>query len=98
MTGMEQQNTMTNKNLKDALCLAFTEHPRLAGETYWQHFNFTLGMASRLAVICFLLVIHGILPFTLTHAASSRMQKCQRILSDRAARTGFHEISDGFGI
>jgi hypothetical protein len=45
-----------------------------------------------------LLVIHGILPFALTHAASSRMQKCQRILADRAMRTGFDEITGGIGI
>jgi hypothetical protein len=95
---MEDSRIMTNASLKDVVYRAFTEHPRLAGETYWQHFCFTIGMASRLGVICVLLMIHGLLPFTLTHAASSRMQKCQKILNDRALRTGFNEICDGFGI
>lgn len=86
------------KNFAEILHAAFTDHPRLAGETYWQHFLFTVSMAGRLGIICILLLIHGIFPFSLTHAASSRLQKCQRILNDRAARTGFYEISDGFGI
>lgn len=77
---------------------AFTDHPRQAGETYWQHLCFTLGMAGRLCVCCLLLIIHGLLPFTLTHSASSRMQKCQKILAERAARTGYNEIKEGFGI
>jgi hypothetical protein len=95
---MDESKPVTTKNLMLVVCAAFTEHPRLAGETYWQHFAFTIGMAWRLGVICMFLVIHGLLPFTFTHAASSRLQKCQRILNDRAARTGFYEISDGFGI
>jgi hypothetical protein len=95
---MSEQTTVMTKSFRELLTAAFTEHPRQAGESYWQHFAFTLGMAGRLAVICCLLVVHGILPFTLTHAASSRMQKCQRILNDRAARTGFDEITGGFGI
>ncbi len=86
------------KSFKDTCISAFTEHPRQAGESYWQHLLFTMGMASRLGACCFLLIIHGILPFTLTHAASDRMKKCQRILADRSARTGFDEISGGIGI
>jgi hypothetical protein len=86
------------KSIKQTLIAAFTEHPRQAGETYWQHLVFTVGMAARLLVICVLLTIHGILPFTLTHAASARMRKCQQILADRAARTGFDELCDGIGI
>ena len=98
MEPMEDSRIMTNASLKDTLYRAFTEHPRLAGETYWQHFCFTMGMAGRLGFISLLLVLHGLLPFTLTHAASWRLQKCQRILNDRALRTGFNEICDGFGI
>jgi hypothetical protein len=95
---MDDQSTAIGKGLKETVIAAFTAHPRQGGESYWQHFAFTLDMAGRLALICLLLVIHGILPFTLTHAASVRMKKCQRILADRAARTGFDEISGGFGI
>lgn len=95
---METTPNDMNKNLMQTICAAFTEHPREAGESYWQHFMFTVGMASRLFVVCILLLGHGILPFTLTHAASSRLQKCQRILTDRAQRTGFDEMSGGIGI
>ncbi|HYD18014.1 MAG TPA: DUF6356 family protein [Patescibacteria group bacterium] len=91
-------NSEMKKNLGRILAAAFTDHPREAGETYWQHFMFTCGMAWRLFVICLLLLGHGILPFTLTHAASHRLQKCQRILADRAQRTGYNEMCDGFGI
>lgn len=77
---------------------AFTDHPREAGESYWHHFCFTVGMSGRLFVCSFLLLIHGILPFTLTHVPSSKIKKCQRILSDRAARTGYDELKDGCGI
>lgn len=87
-----------NKSLADTLRAAFTDHPREAGESYWQHFVFTADMARRLLVVSILLIAHGILPFTLTHAASSRLQQCQRILTERAARTGYNEMCDGFGI
>lgn len=86
------------KDLLKLVHCAFTEHPRSGGESYWQHLVFTIGMSWRLGVICVLLLIHGLLPFTFTHAASHRMRKCQQILSDRAARTGYSELSDGFGI
>jgi hypothetical protein len=87
-----------NKTLLRTLRGAFTDHPREAGESYWQHFVFTVDMARRLFVVCILLLAHGILPFTLTHAASSRLQQCQKILTQRAARTGYNEMCDGFGI
>lgn len=81
-----------------SLIAAFTDHPREAGESYWQHLCFTVGMAGRLFACCFLLIIHGILPFTLTHAASAKMKKCQHILAERAARTGYDELKEGCGI
>ena len=67
---MEDSRIMTTRSLKDTVYLAFTAHPRLAGETYWQHFRFTIGMAGRLGLISVLLILHRLLPFPLTHAAS----------------------------
>lgn len=90
--------TEQTKSLGKTFLGLMTDHPRQAGETYWQHFRFTVGMACRLGVCSILLLGHGILPFTLTHAASDRIKACNRILADRAARTGFNEIEGGFGI
>jgi hypothetical protein len=87
-----------NKSLAQTFRCLMTDHPRQAGETYWQHFRFTVGMAWRLGVCSILLLLHGILPFTLTHAASDRIKACNRILTERAVRTGFNEIEGGFGI
>jgi hypothetical protein len=96
--GLDMAEQNEKKDLLKLAYAAFTDHPRQAGETYWQHMCFTVGMAVRLWVCSFLLLLHGILPFTLTHAASNRMKTCQKILAERAARTGFDEHLDGFGI
>lgn len=72
--------------MKEVLC-SFTEHPRLANETYFQHLGFTLGMAGRLIVCSFALIIHGLFPFLCTHTTSRQMAQCQKILDDRAQKT-----------
>lgn len=65
---------------------AFTEHPAAAGETYWQHLAFTLGMGARLMFAGFVILLHGILPFTLTYTGSNHLKKCNKILSERAQK------------
>lgn len=65
---------------------AFTEHPAAAGETYWQHLLFTLGMGARLMFAGFVILIHGILPFALTYTGSKHLKKCNKILSERAQK------------
>jgi hypothetical protein len=72
------------KPLLDATRRAFTEHPAAAGETYWQHLLFTLGMGARLMFAGFVILLHGILPFTLTYTGSNHLKKCNKILSERA--------------
>lgn len=75
--------------LKPLLTLAhkaFTEHPAAADETYWQHLAFTLGMGARLMFAGFVILLHGILPFTLTYTGSNQLKKCNKILSERAAK------------
>lgn len=79
---------MTKKNTAfTRLHHAFTSHPRAAGESYWQHLAFTLSMTGRLVLCALALLVHGIFPFLLTHAASNRMKRCQNVLEDRACRT-----------
>lgn len=73
------------KPVLDMAHKAFTEHPASAGETYWQHLMFTLGMGSRLVFAGAVIIIHGILPFTLTYTGSNQLKKCNKILSERAA-------------
>lgn len=73
------------KPVLDLAHKAFTEHPASAGETYWQHLLFTLCMGSRLMFAGFVILIHGLLPFTLTYTGSNQLKKCNKILSERAA-------------
>lgn len=67
---------------------AFTEHPRLAGETYLQHLFFTQKMAWKLVFSGLALVIHGIFPFVCTHTASKTIRDCHGTLDDRSCKTG----------
>lgn len=72
--------------LLDTAHRAFTEHPAAAGETYWQHLWFTISMGARLMMAGFVIVLHGILPFTLTYTGSNMLKKCNKILSERAVK------------
>ncbi|MDP2206377.1 MAG: DUF6356 family protein [Alphaproteobacteria bacterium] len=72
------------KPLLETAHRAFTEHPAAAGETYWQHLLFTLGMGARLMFAGFVILLHGILPFALTYTGSKHLKKCNKILSERA--------------
>ncbi|HRI76930.1 MAG: hypothetical protein H3C49_10870 [Alphaproteobacteria bacterium] len=72
--------------LLDTAHRAFTEHPAAAGETYWQHLWFTLSMGARLMMAGFVILLHGILPFTLTYTGSNMLKKCNKILSERAIK------------
>jgi len=66
---------------------AFLEHPKAAGETYWQHFAFTISMATRLGLCSMALIIHGIFPFLFVHTTSNKMKKANAILRARADKT-----------
>ncbi|MFN7113002.1 MAG: DUF6356 family protein [Alphaproteobacteria bacterium] len=72
------------KPLLETAHKAFTEHPAAAGETYWQHLLFTLGMGARLMFAGFVILLHGIFPFALTYTGSKHLKKCNKILSDRS--------------
>ena len=42
---------------------AFTDHPHAQGVTYFEHWNFAMGIAWRLLVSVFSFVIHALLPW-----------------------------------
>ena len=42
----------------------FTKHPKdNDGETWWEHFKFTLGVGIRLIFTSLIFIVHGIFPF-----------------------------------
>lgn len=41
----------------------FTEHPKSAGETYWQHFVVAMGISFRCFCASLFQAIHAIFPF-----------------------------------
>ena len=87
----ERSPVETAKALLQRAKAAFTEHPAEAGESYGQHLLFTVGMAFRLIVCSFVLIIHGIFPFMCCHSASRKMKKCQSVMAERAKMTGCPE-------
>ncbi len=62
---------------------AFTEHPRLTGETYLEHLWFTLTMSARFIYVTIVLTIHGLFPFLLTRAASRQIEVVYAIMKTR---------------
>lgn len=61
----------------------FLKHPHEAGETYFQHLRFTLGMAAHIALTAIIIVVHGILPFLFVKTASKRIAGMNRIMQAR---------------
>lgn len=66
--------------------LQFTRHPEETGETYWQHFRFTGLMGLRFLFIGFIIIIHGIFPFTFVRTASNQVMKAYRIMRNRVPK------------
>lgn len=78
--------------LRESMVVAFTEHPRMTGETYWQHLWFTIGMGVRLCYAMLVLLIHGVFPFLLTRAASTQIEAIYRIITARIPKARRDEI------
>ncbi len=76
-----------HKQKADEVRKAFTEHPELAGETYFEHLWFSAKMTVRLLYTAFALLLHGILPFICTHTASNQIDKINAILAARRQMT-----------
>ncbi len=84
---MQQQNDNKQAALKSLLDQVFFEHPRQAGETYWEHFKFTISMSCRLGLCCAALLVHGLVPSLFVHTTSNKMKKANAILRARADKT-----------
>ena len=83
-----QNDTGTKQSpFKALLDVVFLEHPRQAGETYWQHFKFTIDMSCRLGLCCAALLVHGLVPSLFVHTTSNKMKKANAILRARADKT-----------
>lgn len=63
---------------------AFNDHPHAAGETYWKHFWFTMGMALRFIKIAAAIIVHGIFPFLCTRTASNEVKRIYGVMVARA--------------
>jgi hypothetical protein len=68
----------------------FLKHPHEAGETYFQHFRFTLGVACRITLTGLILLVHGFLPFLFTKTTSTRIAAINRIIQERLTSLGEH--------
>jgi hypothetical protein len=87
MQAVSQENTAGKiRELAQDLYRAFTVHPAETGETYLEHLWFTISMSSRFVTVSAILLTHGILPFTFTRTASSRIEKIYTIMKDRALK------------
>ena len=84
---MQDYSKNNADNLRALFAKAFIEHPRAAGESYWQHLLFTLGMAGRLGLCSLALIAHGLFPFTFVHTTSNKMKAVNSILRARADKT-----------
>lgn len=65
---------------------AFTEHPRLTGETYLEHLWFTVKMSVRFLYTTTVLLIHGVFPFLLVKAASTQIEAVYKIMRARVPK------------
>ncbi len=84
---MQDQTEPKTPSFKALLDQVFLEHPRQAGETYWQHFKFTISMSCRLGLCCAALLVHGLVPSLFVHTTSNKMKKANAILRARADKT-----------
>lgn len=63
-----------------------TQHLHDANESYFVHLGFTIRFAATLSVIAVIALIHGLMPFTFTHTASSMLCKLMDEAKARKAR------------
>ena len=64
----------------------FTKHPEETGETYFQHFIFTMVMGLRFLFIGVIILIHGIFPFIFVRTASNQVMQVYRIMRTRVPK------------
>lgn len=89
---MREDHKRKAAELREEVNRAFTEHPAMTGETYFQHLWFTIRMAGRFVYTTTVLLIHGIFPFLLTKAASLEIEKIYGIMKRRIPKNRRDEI------
>lgn len=62
---------------------AFLSHPKEAGETYLQHFWFTVKLATWLMGCGLALLLHGLFPFLFTRTTSNQIARIYAIMLKR---------------
>lgn len=72
------------KKLRKTFASLFTLHPHAAGESYWQHFAFTVKMGAGFSVVGIIILVHGLFPFLFTKTASTRIEKLYSRMKERA--------------
>jgi len=70
----------------------FTDHPKEAGETYFQHFIFTIFTAFRVVLCGVIIFIHGIFPFIFTKTTSSQIEKIYLLFKKRIPKSRRDEL------
>jgi hypothetical protein len=68
------------------LARAFTEHPRMAGETYRQHGKIALGFALRLLGAGLACLIHAIVPYFFPRTGSATIDSLHQEMLARSLR------------
>jgi hypothetical protein len=89
-----EQFTLLQARLKQL----FTHHPEQTGETYLQHFGFTLVTSLKLTWVGFILLLHGIFPFLFTHTASSSIEKLYLLLKTRIPKARLQTLDTEYNI
>lgn len=87
-----QPKRETVKKIYEEMEKAFTEHPHMTGETYFQHLWFTIKMGLRLAFVAMVLMIHGLFPFIFVKTASYQIEQVYRIMKSRIPKKRREEI------
>ncbi|MDD9899494.1 MAG: DUF6356 family protein [Alphaproteobacteria bacterium] len=64
---------------------SYTEHPAEAGESFWQHLQFTTTMSLRLVLTGIALFIHGIFPFLFCRTTSTQSVRIREIFDARSS-------------
>ena len=71
----------------------FTEHPRSAGETYYEHMRVAFGIGRQLMGASLAAFVHGVLPMTNTTRASDKIRQLHDCL-ERHDRDGLRGGAD----
>ncbi len=83
---LQDKHLQKAKQLREELEKAFTEHPRLTGENYFQHLWFTFKVSLRFVLVSIVLITHGLFPFLFKRATSDQIERVYFIMKSRVPR------------